>query len=103
MPLNFLGGRPAGPSIRHQGSPITGNFFCQSSFATYAIATARNVVRIDEGLPLEILAPLPRDGLVGYGRVVQRDEELFWSDVEIAAVSDGRLVARGTVVYRIVT
>jgi hypothetical protein len=35
--------------------------------------------------------------------VVQRDGELFWSDVEVACASDQRLVARGTVIYRIVT
>jgi uncharacterized protein (TIGR00369 family) len=51
----------------------------------------------------QILAPPPRDDLVGYGRVVQRDGELFWSDVEVACASDQRLVARGTVIYRIVT
>jgi len=51
----------------------------------------------------QILAPPPREDLVGYGRVVQRDGELFWSDVEVACASDRRLVARGTVMYRIVT
>jgi uncharacterized protein (TIGR00369 family) len=51
----------------------------------------------------QILAPPPREDLVGYGRVVQRDGELFWSDVEVACASDQRLVARGTVIYRIVT
>ncbi len=51
----------------------------------------------------QILAPPPQEDLVGYGRVVQRDRELFWSDVEIAGAGTGRLVARGTVIYRIVT
>jgi uncharacterized protein (TIGR00369 family) len=51
----------------------------------------------------QILAPPPRADLVGYGRVVQRDGELFWSDVEVACASDRRLLARGTVIYRIVT
>jgi len=41
--------------------------------------------------------------LVGYGQVVHRDGDLFWVDVEIADAALGRLYARGTVVYRIVT
>jgi uncharacterized protein (TIGR00369 family) len=40
--------------------------------------------------------------LRGYGRVVQRDGDLFTSDVEVADPS-GRLHARGTVIYRIVS
>lgn len=51
----------------------------------------------------QVLAPPPRDDLVSYGRVAQRDRELFWSEVELASVSDGRRIARGTVVYRILT
>jgi uncharacterized protein (TIGR00369 family) len=51
----------------------------------------------------QILAPPPKDDLVAYGRNVQRDDETFWSDVEVAGASDGRVCARGTVIYRIVT
>jgi uncharacterized protein (TIGR00369 family) len=50
-----------------------------------------------------IIAPAPRDELVAYSRCVQRDGEMLWSDVEVAGVSDGRICARGTVIYRIVT
>ena len=53
-------------------------------------------------LQAQILGPPPKDDLVGYGRVVQRDQDLFFSAVEIASASDGRLIARGTVIYRIV-
>jgi uncharacterized protein (TIGR00369 family) len=49
----------------------------------------------------QVLGPLPREDLVGYGRVVQSDRELFWCEVEVAGAS-GPLVARGTVIYRIV-
>ncbi len=41
--------------------------------------------------------------LVAYARVVQRDNELFWSDVEIADSETSLVHARGTVIYRIVT
>ncbi len=51
----------------------------------------------------QILRPPPQDDLVGYARVVQRDRDILFSAVELAGCSDGRLVARGTVIYRIVT
>jgi uncharacterized protein (TIGR00369 family) len=50
-----------------------------------------------------LAAPAPEQDLVAYGRVVQRDGAIFWSDVEVAGRDDGCVVARGTVVYRIVT
>jgi uncharacterized protein (TIGR00369 family) len=53
-------------------------------------------------LQAQLLAPAPGGDLVAYGRNAARDGGFFWSDVEVAAVSDGRVVARGTVVYRIV-
>ncbi len=54
-------------------------------------------------MQLQNLAPTPRGDLVAYGRCVQRDSEMFWSDVEVASATDGRISARGTVLYRIVT
>ncbi len=54
-------------------------------------------------LQAQVLAPAPQQGLVAYGRVVQRDEAIFWSDAEVVGRDDGRVVARGTVIYRIVT
>ncbi len=51
----------------------------------------------------QILAPPPRDDLIAYGHCVQRDREILWSDVEVAGRSDGRVCARGTVIYRILT
>jgi uncharacterized protein (TIGR00369 family) len=50
-----------------------------------------------------ILAPAPRDELIAYSRCVQRDGEMLWSDVEVTGASDGKVFARGTVIYRIVT
>jgi uncharacterized protein (TIGR00369 family) len=51
----------------------------------------------------QILVPAPKGDLVGYGRCAARDGGLFWSDVELAAAADGAVVARGTVIYRILT
>ena len=53
----------------------------------------------------QILAPPPRGDLVAYARSVQRDGDLYWCDTEVAGSGgeqSGAVVARGTVVYRIV-
>jgi uncharacterized protein (TIGR00369 family) len=54
-------------------------------------------------LQAQILAPLPKGDLVAYGRNAARDGGCFWSDVEVAAAADARIVARGTVLYRILS
>jgi uncharacterized protein (TIGR00369 family) len=54
-------------------------------------------------IQVQNLAPAPKGDLVAYGRCVQRDREMFWSDVEVASAHDGRVTARGTVLYRIIT
>ena len=54
-------------------------------------------------LQAQILGPPPKQDLVAYGRVVQRDGDGFWSDSEVVGVDDGCVIARGTVLYRIVT
>jgi uncharacterized protein (TIGR00369 family) len=54
-------------------------------------------------MQLQNLAPAPKADLVAYGRCVQRDDAIFWTDVEVAGAGDGRVVSRGTVLYRIVT
>ena len=55
------------------------------------------------GIEGQILGPPPKQDLVAYGRVVQRDGDGFWSDSEVVGVDDGGVIARGTVLYRIVT
>ncbi|HEX2485551.1 MAG TPA: PaaI family thioesterase [Myxococcota bacterium] len=54
-------------------------------------------------LQAQLLVPAPAADLVAYGRVAQRDGDAFWSDVEVADAASGAVVARGTVLYRIVT
>jgi acyl-coenzyme A thioesterase PaaI-like protein len=54
-------------------------------------------------MQLQNLGPAPKADLVAYGRCVQRDGDMLWSDVEVASAADGALVARGTVLYRIIT
>ena len=60
--LCFGGSRLDGSNALHAHQPATselhGSFFGQSSFATYAIASQSNVVKVDQDLPLDVLAPL---------------------------------------------
>ncbi len=50
-------------------SGVAGHFFGQSSFATYCLATERNVVKVPKNLPMEILAPLGCGMQTGAGTV----------------------------------
>lgn len=51
-------------------SGVRGHFFGQSSFATHALATERNLVKVDKDLPLELLAPLGCGLQTGAGTVM---------------------------------
>lgn len=53
-----------------QRSGVRGHFFGQSSFATHALGTERNLVKVPEDLPLEILAPLGCGLQTGAGTVM---------------------------------
>lgn len=68
--INLFGERAHGPAIRQGDASMAGSFFAQSAFATHAIATARNVVKIDQDLPLELLAPLGCGIQTGMGAVM---------------------------------
>jgi aryl-alcohol dehydrogenase len=71
MPLNFSGTRPDGSyCISAGGEGITGNFFGQSSFASHAIAYERNVLKVPDEAPLELLAPLGCGIQTGAGTVM---------------------------------
>lgn len=52
------------------GRPLPSRFFAQSSFAGHAIATARNVVKVDDDIPLELLGPLGCGLQTGAGSVL---------------------------------
>lgn len=53
-----------------QASGVRGHFFGQSSFATHALATERNLVKVPEDLSLELLAPLGCGLQTGAGTVI---------------------------------
>jgi len=69
---NFASTRPADGSsaLSRNGELVHGHFFGQSSFATHSVANARNVVRLDGSMPLEIAAPLGCGIQTGAGAVL---------------------------------
>ena len=71
LPSNLIGGkRPDGSAtLRRDGQPLGGHFFGQSSFSERAIADVRSVIKIDPGVPLELVAPLGCGVQTGVGAV----------------------------------
>ncbi|MFD5199650.1 NAD(P)-dependent alcohol dehydrogenase [Streptomyces sp. NPDC058375] len=70
--LNLFGGRAenAARFTDAAGGVLAPRWFCQSSFAAYAMVPARNAVRVDPSLPLELLGPLGCGFLTGAGAVL---------------------------------
>jgi aryl-alcohol dehydrogenase len=68
---NFSGARLDGSSpLRRDGVPMAANWFGQSSFASHALASERNVVVVDRDAPLELLGPLGCGIQTGAGTVL---------------------------------
>lgn len=69
---NFASSRPAdGTSVLSRGGEtVHAHFFGQSSFATHSVANARNVVRLEGSMPLELAAPLGCGIQTGAGAVL---------------------------------
>lgn len=69
--LNYIGMRPDGSKAIHQGgADVSSNFFGQSSFATYALAYERNLVKLPDDIPFELAAPLGCGIQTGAGGVM---------------------------------
>ncbi|GAB2962312.1 NAD(P)-dependent alcohol dehydrogenase [Amycolatopsis acidiphila] len=70
-PLNYGGVRPDGSAVLSSGTEtVRGNFFGQSSFADYALANERNVVKVSGEVPLELLGPLGCGIQTGAGAIM---------------------------------
>jgi aryl-alcohol dehydrogenase len=70
-PLNYFCTRLDGTvTMQQDGEDVHGNWFGQSSFATYAIASAHNAVKVPDDLPLELLGPLGCGLQTGAGSVL---------------------------------
>ncbi|MFJ5687056.1 NAD(P)-dependent alcohol dehydrogenase [Streptomyces sp. NPDC093099] len=70
--LNLFGGRRenAARFTDTAGGDLAPRWFGQSSFAEYAMVLARNAVRVDPALPIELLGPLGCGFLTGAGAVL---------------------------------
>jgi len=60
----------APPYLTRDGETVHGDFFAQSSFATYAIGNERSVVKVTKDAPLELLGPLGCGIQTGAGAVL---------------------------------
>src|SRR5260370_31098045 len=59
FPGIYTGARPDGSHFFHRGDePVSGGFFSQSSFGTYALARERNTLKVRRDLPIQLLGPL---------------------------------------------
>jgi aryl-alcohol dehydrogenase len=106
--LNFAGVRLEDGSspLSQGGSPVNGNFFGQSTFASLAIARAKNVVKVDRALPLELLGPLGCGIQTGAGAVMNslkvragRSLVIFGAGaVGLSAVMAAKAVGAGAVI-----
>lgn len=57
--------------LSSDAGPVNGDFFAQSSFATYAIGTARSVAKVPKDAPLELLGPLGCGIQTGAGAILR--------------------------------
>lgn len=71
-PLSFGGARLDGSTATRDadGNAVHDHFFGQSSFGTFALANERNVVKVPEDAPLELLGPLGCGIQTGAGAVM---------------------------------
>lgn len=105
---NFTGARPDGtsPCCDSRGERLSAYFFGQSSFAEYAIATQRNVVRIARDVPLELMGPLGCGIQTGAGAVMNALKPQAGSSIAVfgagsvglAAIMAARVVGCTTIV-----
>jgi aryl-alcohol dehydrogenase len=71
FPLNFGGCRADGSHALHlHDGGLNDQFFGQSSFATFSIASERNIVKVPKDVPLELLGPLGCGINTGAGAVM---------------------------------
>ncbi len=91
---NLGGVRADGSTTLHnEGAPVYGQFFGQSSFATYALASERNVVKVRPDAPLELLGPLGCGIQTGAGGVLNSLRVRIGSSIAVFGVGSVGLSA----------
>ncbi|WP_258361138.1 NAD(P)-dependent alcohol dehydrogenase [Moorella sulfitireducens (nom. illeg.)] len=69
--FNSTGRRPDGSTtMKNADGPVYGNFFGQSSFASYALTIEQNTIKVPDDVPLEILGPFGCSVQTGAGAVI---------------------------------
>jgi aryl-alcohol dehydrogenase len=95
IPRNLTGNRLDGstPMRDGQGTNVAARWFCQSSLATHALASARNAVVVDSALSLEKLGPLGCGIQTGAGAVLHALQVPAGSSIVILGVGSVGLSA----------
>jgi aryl-alcohol dehydrogenase len=93
--LNVGGSRRDGTTgtADARGHALHDHFFGQSSFATYAVAHARNVIKVPKDVPLEILGPLGCGIQTGAGAILNALEVSHGDSVAVFGVGSVGLSA----------
>lgn len=73
------------------------------AMAGWAVTGAGPYKASSPSMQAQVIEIPPAEGLVAHARVTHRDNEIFYSDVEVSGENSGRVCARGTILYRIVT
>lgn len=107
VPHNFLATRSDGSTaLRNADGPVHSHVFGQSSFATHALVSARNAVRVPEDVPLELMGPLGCGLLTGAGAVwnalaVRRNDSILIlgvGAVGLAAIMAARIAGAARII-----
>lgn len=84
LPLNFSGRRADGSAtLCCDGVDISGNFFGQSAFASYALANERNAVKVPKDVDLALLGPLGCGIQTGAGTVMNKLKPAIGSSIAV--------------------
>ena len=82
--LNFTGMRANETKVYADADgEVAGNFFGQSSFGTYALTYERNLIKVPDDVPLELVGPLGCGVQTGFGGVVRSLEAKAGSSILI--------------------
>jgi uncharacterized protein (TIGR00369 family) len=73
------------------------------AMAGWAVTGAGPYKASTPAMQAQVIEIPPAEDLVAHARVTHRDNEIFYSDVEVSGVNSQRVCARGTILYRIVT
>jgi aryl-alcohol dehydrogenase len=107
FPCNFSGSRTDGSiTMSGKGKAVHGSFFGQSSFASHALMTERNIVKVSKDIPLEKLAPLGCGVQTGAGGVMNSLKVTPGSSIAVfgmgsvglSAVAAARVVGSTTII-----